>query len=41
MGELGMNIEASSKLYRNEFKDHQFTNIYESIDREIEEAFLN
>ena len=36
-----MNIEASSNLHRNEFKDHHFNNIYESIDREIEEAFHN
>tara|TARA_B100000242_G_scaffold264319_1_gene211779 strand:- start:17005 stop:18060 length:1056 start_codon:yes stop_codon:yes gene_type:complete len=41
IGELGMNIEANSELYRNEFKDHQFINIYESIHKEIEEAFLN
>ncbi len=39
MGELGMNIEASPERYRNEFKNHKFFSITESIDEEVKEAF--
>ena len=39
VGELGMNIEADSKVYRREFSDHIFYPIQESIDLEIKEAF--
>ena len=40
LGELGMNIEADSQVYRIEFSDHIFTPIQESIDLEIKEAFV-
>ena len=39
IGELGMNIEANSRVYREEFSDHIFTVIEQSIDLEIKEAF--
>jgi len=39
VGELGMNIEADSSVYRREFSDHIFTTIREAIDIEIKEAF--
>ena len=39
MGELGMNIKADSRIYREEFPDHIFITIEKSIDLEIKEAF--
>ena len=39
LGELGMNIEADSKVYREEYSNHIFTPIHKAIDKEIKEAF--
>ena len=38
LGELGQNIECSSKEYWNEFCNHKSIDFEESIDEEMEEA---
>ena len=38
LGELGQNIECSSEKYRQEFKDHIWNDIVDSIDEELKEA---
>ena len=39
LGELGQNIECSSKEYWNEFNNHKSKNFEESIDLEMREAY--
>ncbi len=39
LGELGQNIECSSKKYRDEFPDHEWHEFPNSIDDELNEAF--
>ncbi len=39
LGELGQNINCKSEKYRNEFKNHKWTDFDESISEEIDEVF--